>query len=193
GTSAMFAVDFGYTGAQGARTFMHELGHTLGAVQNSAPHSSGAGHCWDGKDTMCYNDGGPNAGLCTPDFYCSNTCATEAFDCGHDDYFHRNPAAGSYLSTHWNIGNVVDRFLSFGIPAMRTFSCSPVIGVSQDAGCTMSAADDSSGVRYDINWGDGATSCAPTCASYVPPGVTQTASHRFASGGSKGVNVTATD
>jgi hypothetical protein len=37
---------------------VHEVGHNLSAVQNSAPHSSRAGHCYDEVDLMCSNDGG---------------------------------------------------------------------------------------------------------------------------------------
>ena len=35
----------------------HELGHTLGAVNNNAPNASGYGHCTDEWDVMCYQDG----------------------------------------------------------------------------------------------------------------------------------------
>ena len=41
-----------------ASTLMHEQGHNMGAVQNSAPHSTDAGHCYQLNDVMCYNDGG---------------------------------------------------------------------------------------------------------------------------------------
>lgn len=80
----------------------HELLHTLGAVQRSAPHATAHGHCWDDQDIMCYDDGGipnPPGGLV-------NVCPgapENQIDCGGDDYFHTNPAAGSYLATHWNV------------------------------------------------------------------------------------------
>jgi hypothetical protein len=100
---------------------LHEVTHNLGAVQNTAPHSSGhvgvndAGHCYDEYDLMCYNDGGdewvpyvdPNCdGALTapPDIYSS---AAQAWDCNKDDYFSVNPAPGSYLDTHWNAANSV--------------------------------------------------------------------------------------
>ena len=35
----------------------HELTHTMGAVQPTAPHKTDKGHCWDGQDDMCYADG----------------------------------------------------------------------------------------------------------------------------------------
>ena len=85
-------------------TAMHELSHTMGAVQDSAPHSSGAGHCIEGYDVMCYKD--------TPTTpYTATRCATVKFDCGFDDYFDTNPTASSYLGTHWNIGWSANRFI----------------------------------------------------------------------------------
>lgn len=77
-------------------TVLHEVTHNLGAVQDSAPHSTGAGHCSDESDVMCYDDGGPTANMTHP-------CAQQAYDCGADDYFNPAPATGSYLDTHWNV------------------------------------------------------------------------------------------
>jgi hypothetical protein len=89
-------------------TMLHEITHNLGAVQGSAPHSTGmvgslpAGHCFDEQDVMCYADGGPNNAL-------TFTCpwrsgeVQETYDCGGDDYFNPTPAPGSWLAEHWNV------------------------------------------------------------------------------------------
>lgn len=79
----------------------HELGHNLGAVNNSAPNTSKAGHCLDEYDIMCYNDSG---GLKTS-VVCTDKGFENKLDCNHDDYFNTNPSAGSYLATHWNVAN----------------------------------------------------------------------------------------
>jgi len=181
---AFFAVDFGYNSA---RIMMHEMGHNLGAVQDSAPHSTLAGHCYDGLDTMCYNDGGPNGGL-----YSTSYCGIEIFDCGKNDYFHINPTSGSYLATHWNLGNTMNRFIAFGRPTMTTLNCPTPVLLGTAASCTFMAVDDSSGVFYNVNWGDGATTRVPT-SGYVSPGTTQSASHTYATTGARTVSVTATD
>lgn len=79
---------------------MHETLHTLGAVQDGAPHATGLGHCFDGEDVMCYDDGGPTA----PRPWPAPTCAGALrIDCGNDDYFAPRPAHGSYLASHWNV------------------------------------------------------------------------------------------
>ncbi|MCW3063943.1 MAG: Conserved putative secreted protein [Solirubrobacterales bacterium] len=78
---------------------LHEIGHLLGGVQLSAPHSTGAGHCTDGWDVMCYADGGPRDGQSYP---CPGSSGHASFDCNHDDYFSPSPAPSSYLATHWN-------------------------------------------------------------------------------------------
>ncbi|GGV99211.1 hypothetical protein GCM10010230_24790 [Streptomyces narbonensis] len=96
-----FGPSYGRTdsGCWGGHTAAHELGHNLGAVNNSAPNTSRGAHCTDEYDVMCYSD--------TPyypqmRYVCSNQAAENILDCNHDDYFHTSPRAGSYLATHWN-------------------------------------------------------------------------------------------
>jgi limonene-1,2-epoxide hydrolase len=79
----------------------HELGHNLGAVNDSAPNSSKAGHCLDEYDVMCYNDSG---GLKTH-VVCTDRAHDQRLDCNHDDYYNTNPSPGSYLATHWNVAD----------------------------------------------------------------------------------------
>ena len=85
----------------------HELVHNLGGVQNSAPHATRVGHCWDESDAMCYADGGgfPMRQVCPP--------GTEnLLDCNVDDYYSTYPPAGSYLDRFWNSAD--SRFLIGG-------------------------------------------------------------------------------
>lgn len=74
----------------------HELMHMLGAVQDSAPHADGTGHCTDDFDAMCY---GP---LTAPVPGCLSPAQERLFDCNDDDYFHTDPLAGTYLCRRWN-------------------------------------------------------------------------------------------
>ncbi len=84
---------------------LHELGHNLGGVQLSAPHSSGGWHCYDLEDDMCYSDGGS---YFTGGGSLLSVCLTSQdwhFDCGGDDYYNPAPPVGSYLATHWNVAS----------------------------------------------------------------------------------------
>ncbi|GIG62503.1 hypothetical protein Lfu02_68750 [Longispora fulva] len=83
-------------------TMAHELGHNLGAVSNNAPNSSGGAHCTDEYDVMCYSDEPYYPQM---RYVCPDRAHENRFDCNHDDYFHTNPPAGSFLATHWNVAD----------------------------------------------------------------------------------------
>jgi hypothetical protein len=97
----------------------HELGHNLGAVNNSAPNSSNAGHCVDEYDVMCYRDA-DGTRLRT---VCPDRAHDQRLDCEHDDYYHTDPSPGSYLATHWNVAD--SQFLVHGGDAGGTAGPSP--------------------------------------------------------------------
>lgn len=86
----------------------HEVMHTLGTVQTSAPHATGGLHCWDLHDVMCYDDGSRNS---TMRILCDSTVNVWRYDCGKNDYFNSRLPVGSsnYLYNHWNVAN--SRFL----------------------------------------------------------------------------------
>ncbi|MFN8442635.1 MAG: SdrD B-like domain-containing protein [Caldilineaceae bacterium] len=86
-------------GCWGARVAAHELMHNFGGVQFGAPNSSAGYHCTDEWDVMCYSDP-PNYPTIT--IKCPDLAHDSLLDCNHDDYYHTNPPAGSYLATHWN-------------------------------------------------------------------------------------------
>ena len=64
----------------------HELTHTLGALLQDSPNSTGAGGCTDDHDLMCGRDrsGTPVRTVCPKKH-------ENRLDCGHDDYFSTNP------------------------------------------------------------------------------------------------------
>jgi hypothetical protein len=81
----------------------HELMHTLGSVQEGAPHATLNGHCYDEADEMCYDDDGN--GPVTMITVCTGRNGS-LFDCNHDDYFYAGaPPALNWLATHWNTYN----------------------------------------------------------------------------------------
>ena len=83
-------------------TAAHELMHSLGSINSTAPHKSGNGHCNDDQDAMCYADGGATSNLTV---VCPGANAEYVFDCKDDDYFAAKPATGSYLANNWNTAN----------------------------------------------------------------------------------------
>lgn len=87
-----------------AGTMLHELSHTLGAVQYSAPHTSLGAHCIDEWDVMCYSDSPYKPKM---QILCEDGHQDFRLDCGNDDYFAANPKPGSYLATHWNMARSV--------------------------------------------------------------------------------------
>ena len=89
-------------GAYAPSVFLHEMLHTIGAVNHGAPNSTRAGHCSDGADVMCFDDAGPAAAarsVCRS----FDWTLTERVDCGGDDYFNPDPPSGSYLQRSWNV------------------------------------------------------------------------------------------
>jgi hypothetical protein len=135
--------------------FVHETSHTMGAVQATAPHTSGAWHCTDGLDVMCYFDSPESA-------YNASACSDRIhLDCGHDDYFHPAPGAGSYLASHWNMAHRYNRFLDLGraneAPSILPITCAPaVVDFDEPATCRVFADDDSDGVAYWVGLDGGA-------------------------------------
>ena len=101
GTHAGYArIDRGCWAYQGS-IVAHEVTHTLGAVLPSAPNATAYGHCTDEYDVMCYDDG-PETSI---DVVCSDSSFDLLLDCNNDDYFHPDPAPGTYLHTHWNVAD----------------------------------------------------------------------------------------
>jgi hypothetical protein len=94
-------------GCWSAFAMAHEVMHGIGGVQLSAPNSTGAWHCTDERDIMCYSDQGANRppmrGVCD-----SGPWATgNYFDCGENDYFDAGPSPSGYLATHWNTADSI--------------------------------------------------------------------------------------
>ncbi|MTV26051.1 hypothetical protein FTX61_11615 [Nitriliruptoraceae bacterium ZYF776] len=110
GARPMYAVV--YRGYFSSRTPLHELAHTMGAVQPSAPGSDGSGHCRVDHDVMCYRGG-------------TLRCPTMVFDCGNDTYFSTATRPGQWLHEHWNLGWEGNRFIQLGTAGGRRTATGP--------------------------------------------------------------------
>ena len=85
-----------------AGSMAHEISHTMGAVQNSAPNTSRGGHCIDEWDVMCYSDEPFKPKMRD---ICTDGAQDFRLDCGDNDYFAARPKPGSYLTRHWNMAD----------------------------------------------------------------------------------------
>jgi hypothetical protein len=104
---ARYAIEFDWSASHLPHwdVFLHEISHNMGAVSNGAPDASGALHCIDGLDIMCYDDGG------TSGTYTTTACTLQRFDCGGDTYFNPSPAPGTWLANQWNVASTNNLWL----------------------------------------------------------------------------------
>jgi hypothetical protein len=165
--------------SQYADQVLHEVLHTLGAVQPSAPHFSGGAHCYEIYDVMCYT---PKDG--TTDVFVRNCEIISALpnpgkplDCGEDDYFNPSPAQGSYLATHWNVydsGFLCSLARCDRTPAAPTARVAVVAGDEQSVTLSAAASSDPDGTVASYVWdldGDGVYDRAgPATQTVAVPG-----------------------
>lgn len=170
-----------YNSADGfAYSVTHEVGHTLGTVQNSAPHTTGGLHCTDGFSIMCYNDGGPTGSqyvmtACTaPAGTGGTTYVSVPFDCGSDDYLNQAPVAGSYLASHWDVFDSAfmcdtNRCLSKAFPPTAVLA-DPGAAVAAGSAVTMNASgsSDRDGTIAQYLWDVDQGSTFPTDTGTTP-------------------------
>jgi hypothetical protein len=102
---------------------LHELFHTMGAVQSYAPFATGAKHCTDGIDVMCYPDQSPEGPTYTesrcpfPDYA---TPIGTPLDCEYNTYFDAGEESKEWLNTNWNVGGAENPFLAqFASPSVK--------------------------------------------------------------------------
>ncbi|MBC7459733.1 MAG: hypothetical protein H7287_00070, partial [Thermoleophilia bacterium] len=141
-------------------SLLHELSHTMGAVQDEPPTSSGAGHCIDGVDVMCYADGGPRSASYTasacPDPLPPEEDADEVYDCNGDTYFNPAPPAGSplALATTWQLGLAANETLSTdtaAAPEPPTISALRVGGAGTSLKLSWTATAAAKGRVYEVS------------------------------------------
>ncbi|MBI4392357.1 MAG: hypothetical protein HY556_00970 [Euryarchaeota archaeon] len=186
----MYGITYGFSDYT---IMMHENGHNLGAVQLTAPDSSGGWHCNDGLDIMCYSDGGSNS------TYTTSTCTDRKhFDCSHDSYFRPGASGNNYIATHWNIGNVTTaRYIQYAAstpPVMTNVTCNPNPTITfKITSCSFTATTTMPGVYLMVNWGDGSPVERVPASGSKESGDPAVKTHTWSTTGSKTVSATPTD
>lgn len=158
------------------RTPMHENGHNQGAVQASAPDSTGSGgHCNDDYDVMCYSPDGGDKNQGGTVLRCLDRIH---FDCDHDSYFDARPEEGEYLASNWNIGSTLNRFIVFGTDGGGGENEAPTVAFTvscEETTCSyVDGSSDPDGWIASREWtfGDGATATdAGPVHTYAATGV----------------------
>jgi hypothetical protein len=143
---------------------------------------------------MCYDDDG--SGPVVMQSVCTGRDG-RLFDCNHDDYFLAgSPAAGTYLSTHWNTYN--SRFLvrgPLGAPGnvAPTVDAGPSrsIQIGQQATLDGSVSDDGlpAGAAVTVAW---AKTVGPGTVTFAAPNAVDTTAG-FSAAGTYTLSLTASD
>lgn len=164
-------------------TAAHELGHTIGAVNNNAPNSSGGGHCTDEWDVMCYSDSPNYPQMRT---VCADRAHDARLDCGHDDYYHTDPDPSSYLGRNWNVADSLFLFQGEEPPPTTapttttsttvppTTTTAPTTTTTQPTTTTTSTTVSPTTVPPTTTTASTTTTTASTTTSTLPPTVPPT-------------------
>ena len=142
----------------------------MGAVNDDAPYSTGAGHCIDGIDILCY----PDDSFVGKNYYSETRCPEESFvntwgpplDCMYDSYFDAQEESGEWLSNHWNTGGPENPYLiEAPIPSSPTVATKAVPFLNQSS-ATLSGTVTPNGLSTEYYFEYGLT--APAYGSIVP-------------------------
>jgi hypothetical protein len=142
-------------------TAAHELAHSLGAVQPTAPNGSDYGHCDDEADLMCYYDGTIRDGAAMAMRDVCPADEEDLLDCGKDDYFHTDPPAGNYLSEHWNVADssFLDTVTALSDPPALDLTASAAAAETGDTVTYTATTDPGAGLTWEVS--------RPTCVEHT--------------------------